>query len=172
MANNCILDNGYALGCASIGGIEKLWIGTYDADAVYALDALEIITGATTTAIVYSFEQNMETAGLIQNGQYSLENGTVFYESILSIKMIELTAELRNTALALGKAPIMAVVKSNAGHYYFLGLESAGRASTGTASVGVAMGDMNGASLEFTFKSQNGAYLLDPAVLGTDITIG
>jgi hypothetical protein len=34
------------------------------------------------------------------------------------------------------------------------------------------MSDMNGATMEFTFKSQNGAFLMDSTVLGTDITIG
>jgi hypothetical protein len=30
---SCIIDNGYDLGCASVGGVEKVWIGTYSAAA-------------------------------------------------------------------------------------------------------------------------------------------
>lgn len=168
---SCIIDNGFALGCNSIGGIEKVYIGTYSA-ATYTYDATNIVTGVTGADTVYLFEQDIEFAGLEQTGQFSRENGTVFYESVLSTKFIELDAALRNTILALGKAPVYAVVKSNAGAYYILGVESAGRATEGTASLGVAQGDMNGATLSFTFKSQNGAYLLDSAVLGTDIVIG
>ena len=167
----CIIDNGFTLGCNSIGGVEKVWIGTYTADAIYSYDALNIVSGVTSGGTVYLFEQDIEYAGLTQTGQFSRENGTVFYESVLSTKFIELDADLRNTVLALGKAPVFAVVKSNAGHHYILGVESAGRATEGTASLGVAQGDLNGATLSFTFKSANGAYLIDSTVLGTDITV-
>lgn len=169
---SCIIDNGYTLGCNSIGGIEKLWLGTYTSAAVYSYDADNVVTGVTSGGTVYLFEQDIEFAGLEQTGQFSRENGTVFYESVLSAKFIELDAALRNTILALGKAPVFACVKSNAGHFYILGVESAGRATEGTASLGVAQGDMNGATLSFTFKSANGAYLLDGTLIGTDITLG
>lgn len=169
---SCIIDGGYTLDCNTIGGVEKVYIGTYTSDATYQLDATNVITGATSGGTVYLFEQDIEFAGLEQTGQFSRENGTVFYESVLSVKFIELDAALRNTVLALGKAPVFAIAKSNAGAYYLLGVENSGRATEGSASLGVAQGDMNGASLSFTWKSQNGAYLMDSAVLGTDITLG
>jgi hypothetical protein len=169
---SCIIDNGYTLGCASVGGVEKVWIGTWSADATYTMSADNTITGATSASTVYLFEQDMEYAGLNQNGVFTRENGTVHYESILSVKFTNLDADLRNTVLALGKAPVVAIVKSNSGLYYIAGVESAGRATTGAASLGVAMSDMNGANLEFTFKSQNGVYLIDGSLLGTSITVG
>ena len=169
---SCIIDSGYTLGCQSIGGVEKVWIGTYSSDATYALDADNVITGATSANTVYNIDQDIEYSGLEQTAQFNRENGTVFYESTLSVKFLQLDKDLRNLILNLGKAPVYAVVKSNAGHYYLLGLETAGRATEGTASLGVALGDMNGANLSFTFKSQNGAYLMDEAVLGTDIVVG
>lgn len=169
---SCIIDNGYTLGCSSIGGVEKVWIGTYSADQAYSFDALNIVTGVTSGVTVYLMEQDIEYAGLNQTGTFSRENGTVFYESVLSVKFIELTAELRNLVIALGRAPIFAVVKSNAGEYYACGVESAGRATAGVASLGIAQGDMNGATFEITWKTPNGVYLLEPTVLGTGITIG
>jgi len=169
---SCIIDMGYTLGCSSIGGVEKVWIGTYSADQAYAFDVDNIITGVTSGVTVYLMEQDMEFAGLNQTGQFSRENGTVFYESVLSVKFIELTAELRNLVIALGRAPIFAVVKSNAGEYYACGVESAGRATAGVASLGIAQGDLNGATFEITWKTPNGVYLLEPTVLGTGITIG
>lgn len=169
---SCIIDEGYTLGCSSIGGVEKVWIGTYSADQTYAYDALNVISAVTNGVTVYLMEQDMEFAGLNQTGQFSRENGTVFYESVLSVKFIELTAELRNLVIALGRAPIFAVVKSNAGEYYACGVESAGRATAGVASLGIAQGDLNGATFEITWKTPNGVYLLDEVVLGTDIIIG
>jgi hypothetical protein len=172
---NCELTNGYQLGCNIIGGVERVWIGTYEADSTYILGTgsnENIVVAATNGPTVYLFEQDIEFAGLEQTGQYSRENGTVHYESVLSVKFIHLTNDLRNTLIALGRAPLVAVVKSNAGEYYILGVETPGRVTEGVASLGVAMGDMNGADLSVTWKSQDGAYLLEPSVLGTDITIG
>lgn len=169
---SCVIDDGYTLGCNSIGGVEKVWIGTYDASTTWTFGTESNITGVTAANTVYLYEQDIEFAGLEQTGQFSRENGTVFFESVLSVKFIELDNDLRNTIIALAKAPLYAIVKSNAGHYYVLGVESAGRASEGAASLGVAQGDMNGANLSFTWKSPNGAYLMDAGVLGTDITVG
>jgi hypothetical protein len=170
--SNCIIDGGYTLGCSSIGGVEKVWIGTYSPSQNYTLDIDNVITAVTSGQTVYLMEQDMEYAGLNQTGTFSRENGTVFYESVLSLKFIELSAELRNLIVALGRAPLFAVVKSNAGAYYLCGLESAGRATAGVASLGIAQGDLNGATLEVTWKTPNGVFLLDAGVLGTDIPIG
>lgn len=163
---SCVLDNGFALGCNVSGGVKNVYIGTYDPDVTYTettpgiIDALNDNPNAVDA---YNFEQDIEFAGLEQTGQYSRENGSVFYESVLSVKFIHLDAALRNLIQALGKAPIFAVVESNAGEFYLLGEDSPGRATEGTASLGVAFGDMNGATLSFTFKSE------DPAKLASDL---
>lgn len=169
---SCIIDNGYTLGCNTVGGVEKVWIGTWDADQAYTYDADNVITGITSGITIYLMEQDMEFAGMNQTGNFSRENGTVFYESVLSVKFIELTADLRNLVIALGRAPIFAVIKSNAGEYYAAGVESAGRATSGVASLGIAQGDLNGATFEITWRSPNGIFLLDPTLIGTSLTVG
>jgi hypothetical protein len=168
---SCIIDEGYVLGCATTGGVEKVWIGTWDINQSYAYNICNTITGVTSGITLYEIEQDIEYAGINQNGQFSRENGSVFYESILSLKFIELTCDLRNLIVALGRAPIFAVVKSNAGAYYAAGVESAGRATAGVMSLGVALGDMNGATLEITWKSANGIYLIDGALIGTSLPV-
>jgi hypothetical protein len=172
MSFTCNLTDGYVLGCSSIGGVEKVWIGEWVDNVNIAQDTCGIITGITTTGLtVYSFEQDIEHAGLVQTGNYSRENGTVFYESVLSIKLIGLDCNVRNRMVELGRAPLFAVVKSNAGDYYYLGLESSGRASAGEANLGVLLGDMNGLSQSISWKSANGAFLIDGALVGTTITV-
>ena len=172
MAFTCNLTDGYVLGCSSIGGVEKVWIGEWVDNVQVVQDACGIITGITTTGLtVYSFEQDIEHAGLVQTGNYSRENGTVFYESTLSIKLIGLDCEVRNRMVELGRAPLFAVVKSNAGDYYYLGLESSGRASAGEANVGTLLGDMNGLSQSIAWKSSNGAFLIAGGLIGTTITV-
>lgn len=172
---NCEISNGYTLGCNTIGGVEKVWIGTWAAGAEFTTGVApneNLIISASNAPTVYLFDQDLEFAGLEQTGVFERENGTVHYESVLSVKFIHLTNELRNTIVALGRAPLFAVVKSNAGEYYVLGAETAGRVTEGVASLGVAMSDMNGADLSITWKSKDGAFLLEESVLGTDIPVG
>jgi hypothetical protein len=85
--------------------------------------------------------------------------------------MIGLTADVRQRLVELGRSPLIAVVKSNAGDYYLCGVETAGRATAGNASLGVALGDMNGVDLTISWKSANGVFLMDSALLGTTIVI-
>ena len=172
MSFTCNLTDGYVLGCSSIGGVEKVWIGEWVDNVAIQQDSCGIITGITTTGLtVYSFEQDIEHAGLVQTGNYSRENGTVFYESILSIKLITLDCNVRNRMVELGRAPLFAVVKSNAGDYYYLGLESSGRASAGDANLGVLLGDMNGLNQSISWKSANGVFLMSDSLFGTKITV-
>ena len=172
MAFTCNLTDGYVLGCSSIGGVEKVWIGEYVDNVVYAQSSCGIITGITTTGLtVYSFEQDIEHAGLIQAGNYSRENGTVFYESTLSIKLIGLDCEVRSRMVELGRAPLFAIIKSNAGDYYYCGIESSGRASAGEANVGTLLGDQNGLSQSISWKSANGVFLMSGTLVGTTITV-
>lgn len=170
----CILDNGFNLGCNVVGGLSDVWIGTYDPAVTYddTTDPDGIITALIdnpNAVEVYNFQQDIEFAGLEQTGNFSRENGTTFYESVLSLKFIHLDAKLRNLVKSLGKAPVFAVVKSNAGEYYILGTESAGRATEGVSSLGTAFGDMNGSTLAFTFKSSDPAPLTVAGILNDGV---
>ena len=169
----CNLQGGYQLGCSNLGGVEKIWIGEWASITGFSQDACGIITGITAASPleVYEFEQDIEHGGLVQTGNFSRENGTVWYSSVLSLKLITLDCNVRNRMIELGRSALFAVVKSNNGDFYFLGIESAGRASSAEASLGVALGDMSGLSISIEWRSGNGAYLLAPSVLGNDITI-
>lgn len=168
---NCLMSSGYVLGCQSVGGVEKVWLGTWSADTAYSFDANNVVTGVTSANNVFEMEQDIEFAGLVQTGNFDRSTGTVFYDTDLSMKFIELDADLRNLLVQIGRAPIYAVIKSNAGQYYIAGVETAGRATAGTASLGVALSDMNGVEMTIQFKSQSGVFLMNESVLGTGIII-
>jgi hypothetical protein len=172
MAFNCNLTDGYVLGCSSIGGVEKVWIGEYVDNVQVSQDACGIITAITTTGLtVFNFEQDIEHAGLTQTGNFSRENGTVFYETNVSLKLIGLDCNVRNNLVELGRAPLFCVVLSNAGDYYYCGLTSAGRANSAEANLGVLLGDMNGLSLTINFKSADGVLLMNGGLIGTTIAV-
>jgi len=171
MAFTCNLTDGYVLGCSSIGGVEKVWIGELEDIVGYSASTNGTITGITSGFTVYEFQQDIEHAGLTQAGNFDRNNGTVFYESTLSIKLIGLDATARQRLVELGRAPLIAVVLSNAGDYYLCGVETSGRASAGDASLGTALGDMNGVNISIAWKSANGVFLMSESLFGTKITV-
>lgn len=161
----CLIENGLPLGCSSIGGVNRVWIGTYTPDAEYTRNADGVITGVTSGSTIYLVEQDFEYAGLTEPGVITRENGTVLFETALTLKFIELNADLKNFIKAASKAPIFAVVESNAGHFYAIGTERAARATEVNQQLGVAMADMNGATLTIGYKSQNGVELINGALI-------
>lgn len=176
---SCILNSGYELTCQSTGGVSEILLGTWE--------QTEIVTGATGTITdiypkgasagtplnndAYTFELDQEYGGLEQNGVFNRDNGTVHYESNLSLKMINLDAGLIQTLKSVGRAPLYAAFKSNAGIWYYGGQESPGRANEAVASLGTAFEDMNGVNLTIQFKSPDGIYVIDESLIGTSIPV-
>ena len=97
MACSCVL-NEYVLSCRdNIGGIQRVFIGCYDSDVVFSLDGDNVIDGvAGPTVSYYKFEQEIETGSFVQNGQFSTENGTSFYEQTLEITLHKMDSIMRN----------------------------------------------------------------------------
>ena len=173
MSFNCTLSQGAVLGCSTIGGLEMVYIGNWEQISAFTQDSCGIITGITPTVplTAYTFEMDIQMAGMTQEGSFARENGTAFFDTNLTIRLVGLDCNKRNNLVELARAPLFAVVKSNAGDFYYCGIETAGRASAGSASLGQNLGDFSGVELTLNWKSANGVYLLDPALLGTTITI-
>ena len=173
MSFNCSLSQGAVLGCQTIGGVETVYLGNWEAISAFTQDACGIITGLTPSVALtaYTFETDIEMVGLTQEGSFSRENGTVFFDTNLTIRLVDLDCNKRNNLVEIARAPMFAVIKANSGTYFYAGIETAGRASAGTASLGQALGDFNGVELTINWKSANGVYVLNPALVGTTITI-
>ena len=170
---SCIIDSGYVLDCFSTGGVERVWLATWAEANEYSFDAEEVITGATVdpAQLYYVLEQDVEYAGLEQTITNSRENGTSFFETNVSLKFTNLDKDLRNLIKSMAKAPMALIVKANTGEYFYCGVESAGRVTEGVASLGVALGDLNGATVTVNFRSANGVFLMDGALVGTDFPV-
>jgi len=161
-------------GCSVSGGVSQIYIGNFDSGQTFIPDAVTgIITTFTqnpspavgVTPGVWKFDMEAEWSGLEGTGNFSLENGTIFYESKLSMQFSHLDNELRTILMQLGKAPLYAIIQSTEGDWYVLGDLIAGRTSASTATLGKTMGDLNGATMEITFKSKEPLKLIDNALL-------
>lgn len=163
---SCVLTNGYTLGCRdNIGGIQEVYIGEYNADALsYSFTASNVISafgGATVS--FYTFEQEIETGSYTENGVFSTENGTAFYEMTLSITLHKLDATLRNQILLLGQGKWRIIIKDQRGVYHLMGYQNPVRVSASTPGLGKAYGDLNGAVITFMGKEPEPAYIVQSA---------
>jgi hypothetical protein len=169
---SCIITDGYDLGCFGTGGVKDIYIANYSSSATYTLDANDIIVSASNGSTFYQFEQDIETAVFNESINPSRENGTVFYESTVGIKLFNNDATVRNLVKALAKAPLSVIILDNNGAYWFMGQDTAVRAVEGERGFGQAYGDMNGVTLSFSYKSSEPIPSIDSAIIGTDFTLG
>jgi hypothetical protein len=163
---SCVLTGGYTLGCRdNIGGVQTVYIGEYNGDDLtYSFTASNVIDafgGATVS--FYTFEQEIETGSYTENGVFSTENGTSFYEETLSITLHRLDATLRNQILLLGQGKWRVIVKDQRGVYHLMGKQNPVRVSASTPGVGKAYGDLNGAVITFLGKEPEPAHIVSTA---------
>jgi hypothetical protein len=155
----CNLTSGYSLGCRdSLGGVQRVYIGTWDADTTYNFTASNVISAISPTASFYTFEQELETASFMQNGQYSNENGTSFYEQTLEITLQKLDAINRDQIKVLGQGVWRILILDQRGQYWLMGKQNPVRVTAATPQLGKAFGDLNGAVLTFSTKEPEPAF--------------
>ena len=160
---SCILNSGYSLSCRdSIGGIQAAYIGNFETGQLYTLDGDSNIVGITgSTVSYYTFEQEMESATFTQEGQYSTENGTVFFDQQLTLMFHKNDADLRNLLLILSQANLSVIVKDQRGEYWLMGFQNGVRAISGSQNAGKAFGDMNGVTITLQGKEPQPAHRIE-----------
>jgi hypothetical protein len=165
---SCFITSAEALGCSdSIGGIKKIYVGGgsgYTSGYTYNVDGA--ITGATSTAgtTYYGFELKRNTSSLVQNTTKSYENGTVYWEQVLTAVLYKYDQEKRNKLKVLGQndnLQILAIDQNDV--VYVLGQVNYSYLSGGSAGSGLALGDRNGFELIFTAQEAEPARVLSGA---------
>lgn len=158
---SCVLTDGYTLGCRdNIGGIQTVYIGEWNGDDLtYGFTTSNVIdsfSGATVS--FYTFEQEIEVGSYTENGVFSTENLTAFYEQTLTITLHKLDAVLRNQILLLGQGKWRILIKDQRGLYWLMGKQNPVRVSAATPGLGKAYGDLNGAVITFMGKEPEPAH--------------
>jgi hypothetical protein len=159
----CDLANGRVEPCKdSIGGLDAIYFVNYgieESDVTYTVGTDEIsdINGITS---LYKYELK-GTNSFEQTITSSRENGTTFFEQVLSIelKKQDLATTKNVKLLAYGRPHI--VVRNRAGQFKIAGLFRGMDMTAGSISDGVAMGDFNGYKLTFTGMENVPANFLD-----------
>ena len=171
----CLVDSGYTLGCRdSIGGIKKVFIGTVVAgeDISNYTIAADDITATDSAIAYYTFEQEMEAASFSQNGTYSTENGTVFFDQQLTLIFHKNSTALRNQLLVLSQANVRVIVQDQRDQFWLMGISNGARATAGSMATGKAFGDLNGTTITLQSKEAVPAYRIDAANKAAMVTAG
>lgn len=165
----CALTTGFALDCRqSNGGIEAVYF-TEIANKATLTASSGVITAFTLSASkkFFKYELRKKTGQLEQNIQVNNENGTVFYEQVLTIKLDKLEASKRNEILLLAKNNLMIIIKDNNGKYWLAGETRGALLSAGKGTTGTAFGDMSGFELTFTGEEPELAKEVDSTLITT-----
>ena len=171
---SCDISHGRLEVCKdTIGGLKNIYVlnyGMYDeTDITYdtALGYEDVITGITLTPIapatstfIYKFELK-GTNSFETTITSSRENGTTFFEQVLSVQLKKQDAITHKQVKLLSYGRPNIIVETNAGQYFIGGLLRGMDVTAGTISNGTALGDMNGYSLTFTGQEAVPANFLD-----------
>jgi hypothetical protein len=166
---SCYISSGVALGCSDgIGGIKKIYIvGGPGSVTGYTYDADGAITGATSTTgtTLYGFELKRNTSSLAQNTTKNFENGSIYWEQVLTAILYKYDQDKRNQLKVLGqndKLQIVAIDQNDV--QYLLGQVNGMYLSGGSASTGTAYGDRNGFELQFSGQESSPANVIEGAL--------
>ena len=160
----CNLTKGRGLDCKNVmGGVKRMYIQVL-ADCNFTLtsgtlSALDIAEGGVAADNnLYQYDLPRGTASITETITGSSENGTVFYEPSVNIKLHALTVADRNELKLLTQNRCLVFCelqqKYANGHNVIVavGVENGMDLLTGTEASGVAAGDMNG--YDYTFTGQ------------------
>jgi hypothetical protein len=164
---SCYISQGVTLGCSDgIGGIKSIWVlGTSTGTTASvtgvtysggtsgstAYDVTGPISGITGAGNWFNFELKRNTSSLAQNTTKSFENGTIYYEQVLTAVLYRYSQEKRNQLLVLGQNDNIKIIAQDQNDtLYYLGQVNGMYLSGGSGATGTAFGDRNGFELIFT----------------------
>lgn len=160
----CDLSSGRAKGCKdAIGGVKEILLCAF-ADVAYGAVTAGAISDITSDTTFYRWAVTKNSASLAQNIQSSVENGTLFFEQVLTVNMAKqeaaVTAELTNVL----RNCLSIIVRDNNDNWHVIGLTRSVEATGGNIGTGAATGDLNGYNLVFTAEEAA------PAPFGPDLS--
>ena len=164
----CELTTGRALDCRdTVGGVKAIYLAQHDsvnigggAGASIEPSSGEVndvdLTGSGTGSQLFKYNLVRGTGSFTETITGSTENGTIFYDQSINIKLHKLSLVDRNEIKLLARNRLVIFVELNqirsTGKRLIMvcGLDNGMELNTGTGASGVAFGDMSGYDLTFT----------------------
>jgi hypothetical protein len=146
---SCNLAQGITFGCRdNAGGVNRVWITDYENVTSVVKNTGDTITSITGTGVFYEFQLIRTTSEMTETINASLENGTVFYTTELTMFFAKLEQYKRNIIKTLAQSFRLAVIfEDNNGAFFLCGEEYGMFVSAGSSVTGLALGDRQGYNL-------------------------
>ena len=176
MSCTSLLTQSVPLDCSdNTGGIEEILIANVESVEAFteASGTVSAITQAVSTSF-YRYELEEQDADYISTENKALENGTLFYTTVLNFTIDKLTATKNEELRLMAAARNLVVIwKNNDGSYQAMGLDKVNSlpggakkiGGTNTAASGKAFGDKTGYSVTLTAMESHYPYFVDSSVV-------
>lgn len=150
----CDLTTGRLFPCKdAIGGIkEVLWCALDD--VTYAAIASGAVADITSTTTFYRWELSKNSGSFQQNVQSSVENGTIYYEQVLTIQTPKLSALDSEELAKVLQNRLSIIVRDNNDNFHIMGYSTGAEVTGGNFGTGTAKGDLNGYNIVFTAEEK------------------
>lgn len=143
---------GVARDCqVNLGGLKAVYLANFEDVASYTI-ASDVVTGITmeTSKKFYAYYFNPNTSNFTTTVQANRENGSLYFETVLSLVFAKQDATKRVEVNAMAQAGLVAIVVDSNNNAWLLGKDEPLMMTSGTAETGTAKADRNGYALEFT----------------------
>lgn len=140
----------------SISGLLNIYFANYGdltaADVVYgAGEFTEQITSWNNATPISLYKYELKGAnGFEQTIQTSRDNGTTFFEQVLTVQLKTQNAKTTKQVKMLAAGRPRIIVETRNHQFFLMGLDQGADVTAGSISSGTAMGDFNGYNLTFT----------------------
>tara|TARA_R100000900_G_scaffold40583_1_gene33322 strand:- start:883 stop:1437 length:555 start_codon:yes stop_codon:yes gene_type:complete len=154
----CELTRSRGLDCKDImGGVKNIYFAQHEDLTITHTDgSVSQIAGAGGySAGYYRYKIPKGQASMVETINASTENGTVFYEGAINLKLHKLTLNDRNEIKLLAQNRLIVFVElyqqtGGKNDVWAFGVENGCELTAGTSNSGAAFGDLNGYDLTFT----------------------
>ena len=159
---SCDIAHGRLEACKDgVSGLDAIYIinygdfnpdpSTLGGDVTYSTTAgyEDTISDIANISNVYKFELKGANS-FEQTIQSSRDNGTTFFEQVLTVQLKRQDVATHKTIKLLAYGRPVIIVRTRGNEFFIAGLQRGMDVTAGTVSSGTAMGDFNGYSLTFT----------------------
>ena len=170
------LSSNICRGCRdSAGGIKRIFAAnlceisaiTHDVDSDGHDQGISAITN---TGNWYELTPNKNSSNWVENINASVENGTIYYEQIITAVFGKNTQELRNTIEEIGQSELLLVVEDNNGVFWAVGENDGAIVTGGNSASGTAWADLNGWTLTLTAYNRTPASTVSSTLVSSFIS--
>jgi hypothetical protein len=142
----------------NLGGVRRIYITDFEnvTSITAATGTISAFTMASGT-VFYEFEFNKNTSSFAENATISIENGSLFYEQLVTLIIPRREVAKRNVLATLMQKDLAVIVLDQNGLYWYIGEANGANVSELPSTTGTAKGDANAYTITIRGEEPNQA---------------